>query len=315
MKTIWTPDGFEEWQRHFPATAFVRNPAELDWTDLFLQRWQVPLPSLPKNTLVVLVAGLYSEFILYCNRAGARSLTSAGHDVLRMPVRSSRGVIAQGRHIATLLGSRLKPGQRFVVLAHSKGGLDTLAALSQNKDLLDACDGIALVQPPAGPSPIIDELLGHGAASAGRGYRMDRFRQAMINSAPLAAGTRDISSNRDPQVAKMLSALPATLHCLHVVSWSAARRSHFDTHHQRLNALRPGHAHDGQFYMEHLALPGVPQICLPDLDHGQPILGGTGFDPTRFWRTLLDVLHQTRTPERSTPDRFRSLGYSPHKPR
>ncbi len=173
----------------FPATAFVRHPAELDWTDLFLQRWQVPLPSLPKNTLVVLVAGLYSEFILYCNRACARSLTSAGHDVLHMPVRSSRGVIAQGRHIATLLGSRLKPGQRFVVLAHSKGGLDTLAALSQNKDLLDACDGIALVQPPAGPSPIIDELLGHGAASAGRSYRMDRFRQAMINSAPLAAGT------------------------------------------------------------------------------------------------------------------------------
>ncbi|KPW48756.1 putative acetyltransferase and hydrolase with the alpha/beta hydrolase fold [Pseudomonas syringae pv. antirrhini] len=294
MTTIWTPEGFDEWQRHFLATVFVRPPAALDWTELFLQRWRTPRLGLPKDTLVVLVAGLYSEFILYCNRACARSLKSEGYEVLRMPVRSSRGIIAQGEHIATVLGSRLKPGQRFVVLAHSKGSLDTLAALTQTPALLDACDGIALVQPPVGPSPIIDDVLGYRVPDAGPGYRMDRFRQAMVTRALLAEGTRDISSQRDPHVASMLSALPDTLHCVHVVSWSAVRRSRFDTHHQRLNAVRPGHAHDGQFYMQDLSLPGLPQICLPDVDHGQPILGGAGFDPARFWRTLLEVLHQTR---------------------
>lgn len=293
MTNIWTPEGFDDWQSHFPATTFTRPPAALDWTGMFLESWRTPPSTLPKDTLVVLVAGLYSEFILYCNRACARSLKSEGYEVLRMPVRSSRGVIAQGEHIAAVLGKRLRPGQRFVVLAHSKGSLDTLATLTQNPALLDACDGIALVQPPVGPSPIIDDLLGYSARDTGPGYRMDRFRQAMVNSTLLAEGTRDISSHRDPQVANMLSALPDTLHCVHVVSWSAVRRSRFDTHHQRLNALRPGHAHDGQFYMEDLAIPGLPQICLPDVDHGQPILGGAGFDPARFWRTLLEVLHQT----------------------
>ncbi|MCI3945643.1 hypothetical protein K0038_02685 [Pseudomonas syringae] len=294
MTMIWTPEGFDDWQRHFPDTVFRRPADGLDWTGLFLKGWQTASLGLPKDTLVVLVAGLYSEFILYCNRACARSLKSEGYEVLRMQVRSSRGVIAQGEHIAKVLGTRLKPRQRFVVLAHSKGSLDTLAALSQHHGLLDACDGIALVQPPVGPSPIINDLLGCSAREAGPGYRMDAFRQALVNSAPLAEGTRDISSRRDPRVAEMLSALPASLHCLHVVSWSAVRRSRFDTHHQRLNALRPGHAHDGQFYMQDLSLPGVPQICLPDLDHGQPILGGAGFDPARFWRTLLEILHQTR---------------------
>ncbi|MGF6114340.1 esterase/lipase family protein [Pseudomonas frederiksbergensis] len=294
MKTPWMPEGFDDWPLHFPATPFVRPAAHLDWTGRFISCWDKPTPSLPPSTLVVLVAGLFSEWLPRCFQDCAQALRDAGYQVLRMPVRSSRGVMAQGRHISKVLTAELQHGQRFVLLAHSKGGLDALAALSQDKALSDACDGVALVQPPTGPSTVMDEVLGCAAGQPGHSYPLDRVRRVLAKTPWMAAGTRDISSLRDPQIAQLLNQLPVDLNATHVVSWTAAPSSRFDTHHARLNAQRPGCAHDGQFYIENLRIEGMPQICLPHLDHGQPVLGGGGFDATRFWLTLLNVLHETR---------------------
>jgi hypothetical protein len=291
MTPAWTPEGFAEWPRHFPATEFVAPDALLDCTEQFIASWHKPMLSLSQDTLVVLVAGLFSEWLPGCFQDCARTLRRLGYPVLRMPVRSSRGVMAQGRHISQVLTAQLRQGQRFVVLAHSKGGLDALAALAQDKLLRQACDGVVLVQPPTGPSTVIDDLLACSAGQSNLDYPFDRVRRVLAKTRWVAAGARDISSLRDPHISDLLEHLPADVQCLHVISWSAVPSSRLDTHHARLNARRPGCAHDGQFYLEHQRIAGMPQICLPRLDHGQPVLGGGGFDATRFWLTLLDVVH------------------------
>lgn len=293
----WTPEGFADWPLHFPATEFVAPDARLDCTEKFVAAWHKPMPSLDPDTLVVLVAGLFSEWLPGCFQDCAQTLRRLGYPVLRLPVRSSRGVMAQGRHISKVLTAELRQGQRFVVLAHSKGGLDALAALAQNQALSEACDGVALVQPPTGPSTVIDDVLACNVGQPSGNYPLDRVRRVLAKTRWVAEGARDISSLRDPHITHLLNHLPADVSCLHVISWSAAPSSRFDTHHGRLNARRPGWAHDGQFYLEHQRIEGMPQICLPRLDHGQPVLGGGGFDATRFWLTLLGVLHgcaQTR---------------------
>ncbi len=302
-RPTWTPEGFDDWQSFFPATGFVRPPAPLDLTDRFISCWHQPEARLPKSTLIVLIAGPYSEFMPRCFHGVPRALKSSGHEVLRVPVRSSRGVMAQGSHISKVLTTHLRQGQRFVVLAHSKGGLDALAALAQSNELQKACDGIALVQPPAGASTLVDELLDRTPGIGRTGlpaphYRLDRLRRTLVNTRWLAGATRDISSRRDRKITQLLDELPGNLNAVHVVSWSASGHSFLDTHHTRLDRLRPRHAHDGQFYIERLCLPNVPQICLPHLDHGQPVLGGGGFDQVRFWMTLLDVLQpSSRNPQ------------------
>ncbi|WPN58071.1 hypothetical protein QMK51_00095 [Pseudomonas sp. P9_31] len=293
----WTPKGFDDWPLHFPATEFAAPEARLNWTEQFIASWHKPMPSLPPGTLVVLVAGLFSEWLPGCFQDCARTLRRLGYPVLRMPVRSSRGVMTQGRHISKVLMAELRQGQRFVVLAHSKGGLDALAALAQNKALSEACDGVALVQPPTGPSTVMDDVLAGSAGQSSINYPFDRVRRVLAKTPWVADGARDISSLRDPRITHLLKHLPAAVQCVHVVSWSAAPSSRLDTHHARLNARRPGWAHDGQFYLDHQRIEGMPQICLPRLDHGQPVLGSGGFDATRFWLTLLAVVHgraQTR---------------------
>jgi hypothetical protein len=293
-KPCWTPHGFDDWRRYYPATPFAPAAEGLDWTGRFIDCWNRSSSRLPRNTVVVLVAGLYSEWLPRCHRDALHALRDAGYSVLRVPVRSSRGVVEQGRHIAATLNAFLSDGHRFVALTHSKGGIDTLAACVSDASLRTRCDGIALVQPPVGPASLVDDMLGWGATPPLDAMRwQDSVGRRLLRTRWVADGTRDISSRRDPRVAAMLASIPTDLHCVHAVSWSIERSSRFDAYHERLNARRPGCAHDGQFYLEHQVLTGVPQVCLPRLDHGQPVLGGLGFDAGRFWLALADLLHAT----------------------
>ncbi|SFI13732.1 hypothetical protein [Paraburkholderia megapolitana] len=337
----WTPHGFDDWRRHFPSTPFAQPAGELDWTARFIACWERPALRLPRDTVVVLVSGLYSEWLPRCHRDAARALRGAGYRVLRIPVRSSRGVMTQATHIGATLRAHLSDGQRFIALTHSKGGIDTLAALAADPALCERCDGIALVQPPVGPALVVDEILGWGPAEAMSttpGTRSpatqapatpastcpttstsptprterpwhDRIGRPLLRSRWLADGTRDISSRRDPRVATMLANLPHGLHSVHAISWSIERSSRFDTFHARLDARRPGCAHDGQFYLEDQALAGLPQICLPRLDHGQPVLGGLGFDSGRFWLALADLLHASRPTSAGEPYRSNEVDF------
>jgi len=293
-RAAWLPDGFDDWRTFYPTTPFFRPAIGLDLTSRFIESWVSKTVRLPATTTIVLIAGLYSEWLPGCHRAARRTLQAAGYRVLTAPVSSARNVFEQGTHIAAFLRARLPAKGDFVALTHSKGGIDALAALSGDPMLRARCKGIALVQPPIGPSAIVDRIFGY---SAGRSslvmFEPGRLAHRLLNSRWVGDGTRDISSQRDPRVGAMLAAIPEDLHLVHAVSWSIAAATHFDSHHAQLNALRPGCAHDGQFYLEHQTLPGYPQICLPRLDHGQPVIGGLGFDAGRFWLALADLLHIT----------------------
>ncbi|WP_217447272.1 hypothetical protein [Burkholderia pyrrocinia] len=294
MRAPWTPDGFDDWRRHYPATPFARADAALDRTDAFIDGWMQRTARLPLTTTIVLVAGLYSEWLPGCNRSARQTLGAAGYRVLTVPVRSARGVVDQGAHIGVYLRAHLPAGDEFVALAHSKGGIDTLAALVGDPVLAKRCAGIALVQPPIGPSSIVDTIFRHGLPPHAAAPWPDRIAHRLLRTRWADGGTRDISSRRDPRVGAMLAALPRDLHLVHAVSWSVEASTRFDSHHARLHGHRPGCAHDGQFYLEHQVMPGKPQICLPRLDHGQPVLGGLGFDAGRFWLAVADLLHVTR---------------------
>ncbi|MFL9941152.1 lipase family protein [Paraburkholderia graminis] len=293
----WAPDGFDDWRTLYPTTPFRPPEAGLDLTPRFIEGWTLNAARLPATTTIVLIAGLYSEWLPGCHRAARRTLGAAGYPVLTVPVRSARGVFEQGAHIAAFLRARLPVAGDFVALTHSKGGIDTLAALTGDPALRARCTGIALVQPPVGPSAIVDAIFGESVGRywpVGTAPVRERIAHRLLQSRWAAGGTRDISSRRDPRVAAMLADIPEDLHLVHAVSWSITAATRFDSHHARLNGFRPGCAHDGQFYLEHQVLPGHPQICLPRLDHGQPVIGGLGFDTGRFWLTLADLLHITR---------------------
>ena len=61
-------------------------------------------------------------------------------------------------------------------------------------------------------------------------------------------------------------------------------------HFFRLKQIRPGAAHDGQFFVEDQIWPGASRVLLPEVDHAQTVMGNAGFDSARLWGTLLEML-------------------------
>jgi len=298
----WSPQGFERYLEHYPATLWSVPPAQLDRTRAFLALWwAAERRVLPTDVAVVLTPGLFAEWLPTCFRAARRAFEADGHRVLQTPVRTSRGIRAQAGMLSERILAWLNPGERFVWCTHSRGGLDAFWALAHGSELARRCAAVVAVQPPVGPSWIADRWRGTGSAHGSRaaGDRAapggttpdrtigDRCMGLLLRRRLFRDGVRDICTDRDRAVADWLAKFSPPVPALHAVSWSLTPTSWLDSYHARLRALRPGHAHDGQFYLCDQRLPATPVVTLPALDHAQPVLGGLGLDTARLWRTLV----------------------------
>jgi alpha-beta hydrolase superfamily lysophospholipase len=280
----WTPEGFEAYAVHYPGTAWPPVPKERDRTEAFIARWRSAEPYRPNGVgTVVLTPGLFSEWLPRCFAPAARALSAAGFRVVRTRVRSRHGVRDQAARIAAEVMTKLEPDERFVWCGHSKGAIDLLYALQTTAPLRKACAAAVVAQPAVGISRVVDRWQNEP-----RGVR-ERIGRALIASEPVREGVREISGGRDPVIADWLEGFEPSVPTVCAVSWSIQPTSWVDSYHRTLNEIAPGHAHDGQFLMVDQRLPEASLVCLPELDHAQPVLGGHSFDAGRFWRTLVEI--------------------------
>jgi alpha-beta hydrolase superfamily lysophospholipase len=282
--TAWMPEGFVAYKDHYPNTAWQCVPAEYDKTGEFIDRWLSLEPCrMDGISTVVLTPGLFSEFLPRCFAPAARALDAAGFRVMRTRVRSRYGVRNQASRLAAELMARLEPGERFIWCGHSKGAIDLLFALETTPSLRDVCAAAVVVQPAVGISRVVDRWQNDP-----RGVR-ERAGSALIGRWPVRDGVREISGARDPVIADWLEEFTPAVPTVCAVSWSIQPTSWVDSYHRTLNEIAPGHAHDGQFLLVDQRLPGASLVCLPQLDHAQPVLGGHSFEAGRFWRALVEV--------------------------
>jgi hypothetical protein len=280
----WTPEGFDAYAVHYPGTAWQSVPPELDRTAEFIERWMSGGPARRHRVgTVVLTPGLFAEFLPGCFAPAARELAAAGFRVIRSRARSRYGVREQAARLAGALTRSLEPGERFVWCGHSKGAIDLLYALETTAALRGACAAAVVAQPAVGVSRVVDRWQ-----TAPRGIR-ERAGRALLATRPLRDGVREITSRRDPVIAGWLAGFVPVVPTLCAVSWSIRPTSWVDSYHRTLKEIAPGHAHDGQFLLVDQRLPKAPLVCLPEIDHAQPVLGGHSFNAGRFWRTLVEI--------------------------
>src|SRR5690606_4361951 len=286
----WTPQGFERYAAHYPRTAWDAVPAASDLTQDFIARWQAADGSVTNGVraahgvrTVAITPGLFSEFLPRALAPAVRALTAAGFRVIRTRARSRYGVREQAARIAQELAAVLEPGERFVWCGHSKGALDLLYALETTPSLRESCVAAVVVQPAVGMSLVVDRWQ-HAPRSLS-----ERVGRAVLASRVVSGGVCEISRARDPVVGEWLARFAPVVPTVCAVSWSIQPTSWVDSYHRTLNEIAPGHAHDGQFLLVDQRLAGASLVCLPEIDHAQPVLGGYGFDAGRFWRTLVEL--------------------------
>ncbi len=279
----WSPRGFHRFAELFPATGWASPAAHDDLTAQFVDAWRDDSPSSQPVTDIVLTPGLFAEWLPTAFGGARRAFRRRGYRVLKTPVRTARTVREQAETLARQVRHSLSETTSFAWCTHSKGGLDALWALRSDPVLRQRCAFVVAVQVPVGHSWVVERWL------RAPGSLRERAMGRLLRGRQFAGGIRDVSLARDVAVRDWLAAFETPVPLVHVVSWSTRPTSWLDSYHRELNAMRPGVAHDGQFYLADQRLPGVPVVCLPELDHAQPVLGGFGLDVGRLWLTLLEI--------------------------
>ena len=291
----WTPDGFSDFLRYYPATQWHTVPEPLDLSPDFAAVWKQTGPvQTNRDIAIALTPGLFAEWLPGCFRAAFKAFRQAGHRVLRSRVRSNRNVLKQSSVIGAELSSWLRTNEGFIWCGHSKGGLELLHALETHPHLRARCIAAIVVQPPVGTSPVLQHFSSDNA-SVGQ-----RISKRLLGTRFFARGVRDISGDRNPDLSRWLSNFRPSVPTINVASWSIEPTSWIDSWHQTLGRVCPGIAHDGQFLTHEQLLPELPVIALPRLDHAQPVLGGNAFDVARFWQTLVGVAESSALQDLST---------------
>ena len=235
-----------------------------------------------EDSLHVLVRGLYGARLPGHFVAARRALQGAGlrTQIARTdPVGSIDANVAQ---LAALFRSLAGNGTPFVILAHSRGGLESVLALASLRTPMPSLGAIVLCQTARGASPALDDIL-----DANRwGSRLWRLAIRATGGLPAC---REISDPATGRRAVALDAFVSSLPAISVATWSAHPSASLEAQHRRMHRRVPGVAHDGLFLTQDLIWPTARQILLAEVDHSQPGIGGGGFDCGRFWLSLASV--------------------------
>ncbi len=310
----WTPDGFERYRELFPQTPPLELGSDQSpddgWSVRFADAWrsgmadiESSLRSRAATTTVVFVRGYLGHYMPGNLVAPCAALRRIGFDAFIAGNRSGGTVTGNVAALAGQLAAR-STRERLVFCGHSRGGIECLIVLANDASIATRCDGVVLSQTPHGPSFVIESVL--QGRHRERSYTTRRRATEMAQHAALALigatrGGHELTSDLWPTIVERVDRIRWPFPVLQTASWSSEPTTWLDSFHERLGEIGPGRAHDGQFFLNDLIWPGLPHVLLPQVDHAQPAVGGHGFDPARYWLTVLSLVLESRTTGTAPP--------------
>lgn len=291
---MWTPRGFGEFQRLYPDTPAIQVP-DAGPTVSFATAWEEwseddldgILRQRCRGLCVAMVRGFLGNYMPGNLVGPIRALQELGIEAVLLGNRAGATVEDNARRLVRQLAPSSAP---LVLCGHSKGGLECLWAADLDRDLARRLVGVVLSQTPRGPSAVLESLLlrEHQDSLVGARRTWAEAAQRLgLYAVGAQRGGRELTTRPMVALLAQLDARDRDYRVWQTASWSDTPTTWLDSFHERLGEIRPGCAHDGQFWLEDLVWPDLPHLLLPRVDHAQPVMGGHGFDHVRYWKVVL----------------------------
>ena len=295
----WSPEGFDRYRELFPETPTISIDDDLDKSEVFRSTWTLGAEAAARNikklgsdTSIVFVRGYLGNYMPGNLIRPVGTLRRLGFDCFILRNRSGDNVSNNVAMLADQLEKR-ETKKRLLLCGHSKGGMECLWLLAKHEEVASRCAGVALSQMPSGASMVMDSIL-HKRHRESRYSSYRHFSETvqgmMLSLLGARPGGYDLTSDIWPRLVNGVANREWSFPILQTASWSAQPTAWLDSFHVRLGEIFPGRAHDGQFYLDDLIWPRFAHVLLPEIDHAQPAMGGSGLDCSRYWLTLLSVL-------------------------
>ena len=299
----WRYDSWSEYLEHYPETPPLPESASV-LNKSFCSIWKSDFAdnSLPAGwkkrsdkLMIVLVRGLFGNFMPGNFSDVMNALSSLGARVIRPRIQTAGKVQDNARQLQQLVLRQLDAGDEVIFMCQSKGGLDALWALMSDETLRRCTIGVVLMQTPSGESPAMRSILTDKYKSGDTGWTtvIEEGLQRSIVSLPwFSGGCRQIMSPRIDEIVARINSYEFPFPVIAVASWSVEPCSWLDSYHRKINLIRPGCAHDGQFFLEDQLWPQFKQLVLGHIDHAQSVMRGNGVDTARLWLGFAHLLEE-----------------------
>ena len=303
VDTKWSPVGGQDYLYHYPKTP-LNLKSNQKTTEVFSDTWKSLLTSESRvvpigsdEITVVLVKGIFGNLMPGNFNSTFVLLKSLGLDVIyAKPHKASatleKNAISYKKSIEKQISSKTK---KLLFLTHSKGGLDTLWAMLKFPKLKKRTIGIAIVQCTRNGSEILEGVFTKKHSNySHKDKTKDFIANKIITYCGYKSGCMDLTSPKINTAIKLIDKQQFNFPVISVATWSITPTSRLDSFHKRLKLIRPGFAHDGQFFIENQIWPNFEQIILGNIDHSQPTMGGKGFDDAHFYLSLLHLFFRKK---------------------
>lgn len=278
------------WSRRRAASPIAWMPGGRDMPRLAGQR-------------VLLVYGLMGDLVAALQPLGldymqplAEWLRGQGGEASVVRLRTAESVSANAARLRAALLSDPRPA---LVIAHSKGGLEALAALL-DPAAQARCSGFLAMQSPFHGSPVADVVVGAKPleAAAGGFARLMRIGSEQGVRDLTTSARRNWMAAAEAPIRRLLAAVPVA--CLATVLAPGTARGRERLHLAAAQWMeKRGHGpNDGLVPVDSALIPGARHVVLPG-SHIASVSRGPGRDPVAVMRAGLEALFSAAPPAAS----------------
>jgi hypothetical protein len=252
---------------------------------------------------VLLVYGLMGELVAAFHPFGldymhplAAWLGERGAEPSVVKLRTAEPVTANAARLRAALLADPRPA---LVIAHSKGGLEALAALL-DPAAQARCLGFLAMQSPFYGSPVADLVIGAKPleAAAGGLARLLRIGSGQgVRDLTTTARRTWMAAAADP-VARLVAALPVACLATALAPGTARGRERLHLAASQWMEKRGYGSNDGLVPVDSALIPGARHLVLPG-SHIATVSRGPGRDPVAMMRAGLEALFSAAPPAAS----------------
>ena len=224
------------------------------------------LPSDAGKYKYLVIGGLFGKHLPGYMGENVSALKSQGLDARQVPVDSDASVTRNAETIRKAIEEATRDGSQVVLIGHSKGGVDSAAALAMHPELKDKVRAMVAIQSPFGGSPIAQDIQDSPLIRRlVNGVVGDVFRGDPQSVKDLTYDSREKFLAQYPLPTDVPSVCVATSR-LSPASILASSEGYMKA--------RYGFPSDGLVNPADAVIPGSHVVRLNDMDHAEPTLHG-----------------------------------------
>jgi hypothetical protein len=238
--------------------------------------------------IYILVRGLLGAFMPGHFKRVMKDICSPQVKCIIAPTSPIGTISENAKRISRVLPNMIQSTDRIIFLAHSKGGIETLAALMMNPDLQKNTCAAILFQTPKRGAPYLKSLFRPEITKTRSQIIKEGIHKFALTTVLAEKACRELATDDVLPFVKEIENKDFNFPVYSYSTFSTQNSGWIELQSNRISELNPGKPNDGVFLTEDQIWPQFFHREIAEIDHAEPTVGSPRINEVHLWRKLLE---------------------------